>query len=257
MKTTVRNRIAGVNIPPLERIATGAVGLGLALYGATRGGLRGRLALGLGAVALGRAITGSCPLYRSRVIRGGIHVQRSATIMATPQEVYELWRDLENLPRFMSHVSSIEVEDARTSRWTVQEGPVKLAWRAELVEDEPGHRLRWRSLPGGDMWNEGVVELRPAPGDRGTVVDVKLSYRPPGGVFVASLLHGFLHELTYVQLGAELARLRQLIETGEIATGERRLELDDQSKTLDASDLARQHAPASRPPAAPTAAREG
>ena len=260
----IRNRITGANIPPFERIATGAVGLGLALYGVTHRGLRRRVALMLGAAALGRAITGSCPIYRSRVIRGGIHVQRSTTILATPHEVYELWRDLPNLPRFMSHVSSIEVEDARISRWTVQEGPMKLEWRAELVEEEPGHRLRWRSLPGGDLWNEGVVELRPAPGDRGTVVEVKLSYRPPGGIVVASLLHGFLRELTYAQLGAELARLRQLIETGEIATGERRLELDDRSKTLAASDLAREHVPAGRPPApAPasssstSAAREG
>jgi uncharacterized membrane protein len=245
----IRNRVSGTNIPPLERVATGAAGLGLALYGASRSGWRGRLALGLGATALVRAITGRCPVYRARVLRGGIRVQRSVTILATPNEVYELWRDLPNLPRFMSHVAAIEVEDDRISRWTVEEGPVRLTWRAELVEDEPGHRLRWRSLPGGDLRNEGVVELRPAPGDRGTVVDVKLTYRPPGGLAVASLLRGALHELTYVQLGAELARLRQLIETGEIATGERRIELDDRTKTLAASELAREHAQASRPAA--------
>ncbi|MBA3542461.1 MAG: SRPBCC family protein [Deltaproteobacteria bacterium] len=240
----VRNKITGVNVPTYERVLSGALGVAALVFGIRRRSALGAAAAGLGAAATIRAVTGRCPMYRARAMRDGIHVRRNITIQCTPREVYDLWRDLTNLPRFLDHVSTIEVEDEKISKWTVLEGPAKLSWRAEILEDVPGRLLTWRSLPGGDVWNEGSIQMREAPGDRGTIVEVKLTYRPPGGMVVASILHGFLRKLTHVQLGAELARLQQLIETGEIATGARRPEyLDKRDKAMTASDLRTQPEP--------------
>lgn len=219
----IRNRIVGINIPPTERVITGLAAAGLAAFGISRRSLPGLLLAGAGVAAMARAAIGRCPMYRARAIRKGIHVHRVVTIQCTPREVYDLWRDLTNLPKFMHHVKSVTMEADGISKWVVTEGPRELEWRAKIVEDTPGRRLRWASLPGGDIEHSGALELREAPADRGTEVEVKMHYLPPGGLIVASALYGFLRRLARVQIGMELVRLRQLIETGEIATGARRI----------------------------------
>jgi uncharacterized membrane protein len=225
----VRSRLVGVNIPTSERIATGLAGAAAILFGAKHRGISGALGAGLGAVAIARAITGRCPAYRARAARRGIHVRRVITIQAKPEEIYTMWRDLSNLPRFMSHVKSVIDEGGNISRWAVEVGGRKLEWRAQIVEDEPNRRLRWKSLD-GDIRHEGELDIREQSGERGTVVEVKMHYFPPGGLLVAGALYGFLRKLAKVDIGTELVRLRQLLETGEIATGARRvpdLEKDD------------------------------
>lgn len=239
----IRSRIVGTNVPRWERIASVIAGGGLAGLGVARiagMGMRRGVGTGLvtslvGGVLLQRGITGRCGVYRMRAVRKGIEVRRAITIQCTPQEVYELWRDLRNLPRFMHHVKSIEIVSDKISRWTVEEGPKTLEWQAEITEDTPGRRLRWSSLPGSDIEHEGVLDVHEAPGGRGTVVEVRMRYVPPGGLFVMGMLSGILRKLPGLQLAEELARLRMLIETGELATGARNpSELQAQEKVLSA-----------------------
>ena len=226
----IRSRIVGVNVPRWERVASVVAGGGLAGWGITRIAgigmkqrsiLTGALLTLAGAALLERGVSGRCGVDRMRSVRKGISVRRAITIQCTPLEVYELWRDLRNLPRFMEHVSSIEIISDKISRWRIDEGPKTLEWQAEITEDTPGRRLRWKSLPGGDIDHEGVLDVYPAPADRGTVVEVRMRYTPPGGLFVMGMLNGVLRKLPGMQLGEELARLRMLIETGELATGAR------------------------------------
>lgn len=219
MSHSIRTRVVGVNVPPIERVATALVGAGLVGVGLQLRRPRSALVTAVGALALVRAATGRCPAYRARTIRKGIHVRRVITVQASPREIYALWRDLTNLPRFLSHVEAVELEPGGVSRWTIRERGRRLEFRAQITEDTPGHRLRWETLPGGDLEHTGALELRKAPGDRGTEVEVKLHYVPRGGIVVASALYAILRRLARTQIGVELARLRQLLETGEIATG--------------------------------------
>jgi uncharacterized membrane protein len=245
----IRSRIVGTNVPGWERIASllvggGVAGLGIAKLAGIgvkqRGIVSGALLSLLGAALVERGVTGRCGVYRMRSIRKGIEVRRAVTIQCTPLEVYELWRDLRNLPRFMHHVKSIEVVSDKISRWTVDEGPKTLEWQAEITEDTPGRRLRWSSLPGSDIEHEGVLDLYEAPGGRGTVVEVRMRYVPPGGLFVMGMLSGVLRKLPGLQLAEELARLRMLIETGELATGARNpSELEGKEKVYSAGGALR------------------
>jgi len=219
----IRSRLVGVNIPAAERVVTALLGGAAITYGLRSRSLRGLALAGLGTLAVARAATGRCPLYRARAVRRGIHVRRAITIQATPKEIYQLWRDLRNVPRFMQHVASVTV-DGDISTWIVKSAGRQLTWRAEIVEDMPDRRLRWRSLPGGDLRHAGELDLRPAPADRGTIVELKLHYIPPGGLLVASTLYGFLRRITAMQIAGELARLQQLVETGEITIAARRLD---------------------------------
>jgi uncharacterized membrane protein len=219
---SIRSRLVGANVPRGERIASGVLGGALVLNGVRRGGWLGALFAIVGGALVLRGATGRSGLYRTRAARKGVEVRRTVTIQATPHAIYALWRDPRQLARFMSHVKSVELDDDGASRWIVREGPVKLSWRAELVEDVPDRRLRWRSLPGGSVDHEGSIDLREAEGDRGTIVDVRIRYRPPGGVLAAGMLGDLLRGLPGLQLEEELARLRMIVETGEIATSARR-----------------------------------
>jgi uncharacterized membrane protein len=225
----IRSRIAGINVPRWERVASVVIGGGLASAGLAqiagvrlRRGVLGGVVLALvGAGFVARGITGRSGLYRMRAVRKGIEVRRAVTIQATPQQVYAMWRDLRNLTQFMSHVKSIDLVGDGVSRWRVEEGGRVLEWQAEITEDTPARRLRWRSLPGGDLHHEGILDLYESPGHRGTVVDVRIRYMPPGGLVVAGMFSDLLRKLPGLQLAEELARLRMLLETGELATGAR------------------------------------
>jgi uncharacterized membrane protein len=217
----LRRRPHGVNVPDDERVLSTLFGTAAALLGKRRGGLLGLL-LGAGGVALAaRGVTGHCAVTRQLALGEGVMVDRAITILAPRAEIFRLWRNLENLPRFLEHVTVVKVLDERRSRWVIKEGPLHLEWEATIVDHVPDRRLAWQSVPGSAVEHAGYVELRDAPGGRGTEVFVAIKYRPPGGFLVEAPLRGLLRRFTRFQLDVELRRLRQLVETGEVAIGAR------------------------------------
>ena len=79
---------------------------------------------------------------------------------------------------------------------------------------------RWQSVEGASLPSEGEVHFRPAPGDRGTEVTLRIRFNPPGGALglAAAKVLGFVPRLF-----AERAihYFRALAETGEIPTTDR------------------------------------
>ena len=66
----------------------------------------------------------------------GSKVEMAVTINRPVSEVYQFWRQLENLPRFMNHLESVTQQDSKHSRWTVRTPRDKLVhWDAEITED--------------------------------------------------------------------------------------------------------------------------
>jgi uncharacterized membrane protein len=113
---------------------------------------------------------------------GSVRVRRAVFVNRPRDEIYAFWRDLANLPRIMGHLDAVETLDDGRSRWRAR-GPagMTVAWEAEVMLDEPGEMIAWRSLPGGDVDAAGVVRFERAPGGRGTAVEVEFRYMPPGG----------------------------------------------------------------------------
>lgn len=148
--------------------------------------------------------------------RRPVIVRRSITVGRTPEELYAFWRNLENLPRCMSHLESVQAIDDRRSRW-VARGPAgtRIEWQAEIIHDEPGRRIAWRSVPGSSVENHGVVRFVPTPGDRGTEVHVAFEYRPPAGALGAAVARLFGEEPSQ-QIQGDLYRLKQVMELGEV-----------------------------------------
>jgi uncharacterized membrane protein len=142
----------------------------------------------------------------------------SFVIRCSPQKAYELWRDFENLPRFMRHLQSVVRGKENQSRWTVA-GPmgVHLSWNAEIVDDVKNERISWRSLPGSLVANEGVIEFRPGPHEGSIVATLRMQYFLPGGALgktFATML-GRNPEFTVRE---DLRHFKSFLEAGEIPT---------------------------------------
>jgi uncharacterized membrane protein len=139
------------------------------------------------------------------------------TIRASADDLYRRWRDFESLPSFMYHLESVVVGDGGRSHWVAKApADTRVEWDAEMTEDVPGQRIAWRSVEGSSVENAGTVELRPAPGDRGTEVLVPLTYSPPGGA-LGALVAKIFGEEPAQQISDDLRRFKQLVETGEVA----------------------------------------
>jgi uncharacterized membrane protein len=216
-----------VNVGRVERGLSLATGLAMLAYTFTR---RPKLGLPLGLNAgymLYRGATGHCVFYQTLGInRGeangheGILVERTVTVNRPKEELFQMWRDFENLPRFMQHLESVHVEDEDSGRshW-VAKAPMgqNVEWDSEVIEEHENELLVWKSLPGSSVESMGRVEFKDAPGGRGTVVHVAMRYNPPAGSLGAAFAKLFGEEPDQ-QVNEDLHHFKQIMETGEVAT---------------------------------------
>jgi uncharacterized membrane protein len=178
-----------------------------------------------------RGLTGHCEGYRLFGVRTapskaavpyelGVRARAAVTINGPRDEIYRFWRQFENLPRFMKHLESVETGEDGKSHW-VARGPAgkKVRWSAEIINERQDELIAWRSLPGGDVDSAGSVRFQDAPGGRGTEIHVELQYNPPAGV-IGSYVAKLFGRDPEREISADLKRLKQYMETGEIATTE-------------------------------------
>jgi uncharacterized membrane protein len=151
---------------------------------------------------------------------GTTEVRKSIIINRPPEELYRFWRDLENLPRFMTHLESVRTTGDNRSHW-VAKAPAgtSVEWDAEITEDRPGELIAWRSLEGADVDNSGSVHFERATGGRGTIVRVEMEYDPPGGVIGAAVARLFGEEPGQ-QAHEALRCFKQVMEAGEVIVSE-------------------------------------
>lgn len=150
----------------------------------------------------------------------GIHAKASCIVNKTPDEVYQFWRDFENLPRFMKHLESVQHIGEGRSRWTAKApAGTTVTWEAKLVADVPGELITWRSLEESDVDNAGAVRFERAPGNRGTIVKVNIEYRPFAGAVGAAVAKLFGEEPEQ-QLDDDLRRFKQVLEVGEVVVSD-------------------------------------
>jgi uncharacterized membrane protein len=201
------------------RVAGDAMDLGLLSRASRLPDADGRrVAVATAAVAGVAALDVFCGGRASRGTPGGIQVRKFVTINRSPEDVYRFWRDLQSLPRFMAHLESIDVVDARRSRWRVRApAGTTVEWEAEIVDDQPNRRIAWRSMPDASVPNSGSVEFAPAPGGRGTEVAVRLEYDPPAGGAGAAIAKLFGREPGQ-HVMTNLRRAKQILETGDVPT---------------------------------------
>ena len=236
------------NVAQPECIASVTLGAALITYGLKRRDAAGIVSALIGDAFIHRGATGNCPVYRALGVstvdaeavldssrrrdvtgraatvnaRDAIKVERSVTISAPREALYAFWKDFTNLPRFMEHLDSVRVDDARRSRWTAKAPAGKsVEWDAEIVNDVPGSIIAWTTIGDPDVANAGAVHFSDAPGGRGTVVKVTLDYEPPGGR-LGNLVARLFGKDPDRQVREDLRKFKQLMETGAITTSARK-----------------------------------
>jgi len=149
----------------------------------------------------------------------GSSISGNATTINRPVgELYAYWRDFSNLASFMENVERIDVLDDKRSHWVVKAPAGRtVEWDAVVTDEAQDSHIAWTSEEGADVPNSGRIEFRDA-GARGTVVTATILYDPPAGVIGKVIAKVFQREPA-IQARRDLARFKQLMETGEIATG--------------------------------------
>jgi uncharacterized membrane protein len=199
----------------------GAAALGV--IGLKVRGLTGLGLLGAAYLLAKRGYTGHCDLYArfghstaeapepEEYFERGIHVEAELTIHRPRHELFAFWRNLENLPKFMNHLKSVEVLEDNRSHW-VAKAPagLKVEWDAEIINEEPDELIAWRSLNGADVDNAGSIRFVDA-GENATQVKVVMDYIPPAGVVGkwVAVLFGEAPEATVKE---DLLRFKALME---------------------------------------------
>jgi uncharacterized membrane protein len=200
---------------PTTRLLVGLAGSGFAVLAGRRGGVGGMVA-GAGSLAmLARALTN---LELGRLVGIGAHrravtVQKTLTVAAPIEEVFDFWSRYENFPRFMAHVRAVQRSGEGRGRWTIA-GPagVPIEWETVETRHEPPTLLAWTTVEGAPVAHTGVVRFEPEPG--GTRIHIQMHYNPPAGA-LGHALAALLGADPKRALDEDLIRFKSLLEDGK------------------------------------------
>jgi uncharacterized membrane protein len=143
---------------------------------------------------------------------------RAVTIRRPAEDLYGFWRQFENLAQVVQSPVLVTSRSPTESHWAVAApGGKKIEWDAEVTDDRPNELIAWRSRPGADVPNSGVVRFTPAPGGDATEVTVEIEYALPGGK-LGALLAKLTGKEAGQQVSEALRRFKALMEAGEIPT---------------------------------------
>jgi uncharacterized membrane protein len=139
-------------------------------------------------------------------------VEESVVIERPPQQIYDFWRNFENLPQFMDNIESVtKINDVR-SHWVIKApAGTSVEFNSLVTEDIPGRLIAWKSEEGASVPNRGRVEFIETSSGGGTNVRTTISYDPPAGAFGRIVAKLFQRE-PGVQARQDLERLKELLE---------------------------------------------
>ena len=214
-----------LNWSPAKRLAIGAAGAGLAVYGMTRKN-KDFVDRALAAVGTSMIISSTMRRNLSATLAfgeeaPGFEIERTIKINAPISDLYDFWANPENYPRALSHVARIDRLGENLYRWTIN-GPagVPVGWEGIITRAIPNTLVEWKSLPGSTIGNFGIVRFHPDY-DATTHVQIRMFYRPPAGIlgrFLAELLGADAGDI----LDQDLSNLKALFESGDYISEERR-----------------------------------
>lgn len=215
-----------INVGWQERVLSAGVGgylLAAGLRNLTKKPIKGLLQTVIGGLLTYRGASGNCPVYTSIGKTGdvqhatSVNIRTSMIVNKPRHDVYQFWRRLENLPKFMKHLLTVKELDAKRSHWeAVIPGNIgTLKWDAEIVKEREGEFIGWQSLPNATIENAGKVEFRDIDNGQGTELDVVISYRPPAGQIgsgLASLLNPVFEKL----IREDIMNFKQYTESNDM-----------------------------------------
>jgi uncharacterized membrane protein len=216
------------NWAPTIRLVMGSLGGLLAIQGMRMRGTGGTALSAAGIGLMTRTIT-NLPVRRlvgAGAGRRAVEVQKTISVAAPVEQVWQLWSNFEQFPRFMSHLREVRRTDENRSHW-VASGPagVPVEWDAVVTEWVPNERIAWKSVEGSVIGTAGRVRFRPTP-DGKTEIDVHLAYNPPAGALGHAVASLFGADPKHA-MDEDMMRLKSLLEEGKTRADRERVDLHD------------------------------
>ncbi|QZZ19160.1 SRPBCC family protein [Leptothermofonsia sichuanensis E412] len=121
--------------------------------------------------------------------------------------VWSLWADLEQMPRWMKWIESVNIleEDPKLSRWKLASGGLNFTWVSREIKLIQNQILQWESVDG--LPNRGAIRFYDR-GEAGSIIKMSVAYAAPG--FLFQLMDKlFLGRIVESTLYADLERFRQ------------------------------------------------
>lgn len=223
-----RPELAQENWAPATRVLMGVLGGAMAYEGLRVRGPGGPLLLVVGAGVLARALA-NLPARRLTGIGAGrraIDVRKVINVGAPVEQVWELWSNYENFPRFMAHLKEVRRSEEGGSHW-VAAGPagVSIEWDAVTTAWVPNELLAWKSVEGSAVEHSGLVQFRTNP-DGTTQIEVRISYNPPGGALGHGVAALFGSDPKRA-MDEDMVRLKSLLEEGKTSADQGRVSLEE------------------------------
>lgn len=222
-----------INVGSRERTASLLGGGALVAVGLLRGHLSGLALAAAGALIARRGLKGHCDVYEALGVNTarheaadphllyehGVKIEGAIAVNKPARELYDYWRDLTHLGRFMTNVERVEIRDDGHSHWILRApAGTTIEYDAEIINDEPGRLIAWRSVGGADIQHAGSVRfVEMAPGVS-TTVKLNIEYIPPVGVLGewGEKLLRVVGQSPENDLRQSLRNFKQLMETGDL-----------------------------------------
>lgn len=120
--------------------------------------------------------------------------------------VWNLWSDLEQMPRWMKWIDSVKVVEGQPelSRWKLNTGGLEFSWLSRNIKVVPQQIIQWESV--GGLPNTGAIRFYDRKGS--SIVKLSVAYAIPGilGKIMDNLFLGRVVEST---IKADLERFRE------------------------------------------------
>lgn len=146
------------------------------------------------------------------------HFQRTVTIHAPVERVWEFMTDYERMAEFIPGVTAVERTGDNRIRWMMTlPGGMEMRFEEELIESTEHERLEWCSLPGAPVAYHGRIRLE-RDGEQATRLHVTFDYSPPGGALAGMLARLFGADPEHLFQYA-LMRAKSWLETGNPPRG--------------------------------------
>ena len=131
-------------------------------------------------------------------------------IAAPVERVWEVWSDLEAMPRWMRWIESVVTEPGNPdlTDWTLAAQGFRFHWKARITQRVEAQQLHWESV--GGLPTRGAVRFYPQENGR-TAVKLSVSYELPG-VLAPLMEPSILGGIVTKELQGNLDRFRDLVE---------------------------------------------
>jgi hypothetical protein len=134
----------------------------------------------------------------------------TSTIVGAPvHQVYTLFTQFGDFPKYMQCVREVIYLDGRHTHWVVRIGRRDFEWVAVNQDWVPDQQIGWRSVSG--IKNDGCVRFHEL-GPNRTMVDAYLSYTPPSGPLGSLVDTLSISQAVSVLLRQELHHFAHMVE---------------------------------------------